>query len=380
MRNMNLRLLLLVLCLAGNVLLAMALVRQGSATSSAANSPANNPLSKNAAKAPAPAAETTTTDGIEGTTTATNFSWLQFTLGDYAQYIKDLRAFGTPEPQVREIVFGAIEATYRPRRAALMPPPKKRDDTKFWVRRNYYSNQSPLTKEQKQQMRALRKEEADLVKSLFGPDIYEQLAKDGGGMGADWMEKQYGFLPKELREKVMEIEQDMNDENSDVYARAQDDNDWQSQQADLRKVEKKYHDELAKILTPEQLFEWDLRHSQTANQIKNNELSVFDPSEAEFRAVFKYQQAMEEINPPRDPDSDPPKLTPEEQQAAADKRKADEAELTAALGTNRMAEYQLEQDYGNRQLIESGVPSESVVKLADMKKEAESAALSLIHI
>ncbi|MDR3460591.1 MAG: hypothetical protein P4N60_24440 [Verrucomicrobiae bacterium] len=369
---MNLRLLLLVLCLAGNVLLAMALVRPQRAGSATADSPASNPHLKQAVAAPA--TTTTATDAAaEGTTNAADFSWLQFTLGDYAQYIKDLRAFGTPEPQVREIVFGAIDATYRPRRGALMPPPKKRDDTKFWVRRNPFGGQARMTPEQKEQMRALRKEEADLVKSLFGPDIYEQIAKDAGGTGSDWMERQYGFLPKELREKVQEIEERMNDDKSEVYAQAQEDNDWQSQQSDLRKIEKKYRDELAKVLTPEQLFEWDLRHSQIADQIKNNELSAFDPTESEFRAAFKYQQVMDEVNPPRDPNSDTPNLTPEERQAAADKRKAAEAELAEALGTNRLAEFKLEQDYGNRSLIEAGVPKDSVFKLADIKKESDDA-------
>jgi hypothetical protein len=165
----------------------------------------------------------------------------------------------------------------------------------------------------------------------------------------------------------------MNEETQGVYARAQEENDWQYQQGDIRKIEKKYRAELAKILTPEQLLEWDLRHSQTANQLKND-LSVFDPKEDEFRALFKYQQAMEEINPPRDPDSDAPRPTKEERQALADKQNAAQADLAALIGTNRVAEYKLEQDYAYRQLIEGGVAKESIFKLDDMKREAEKAA------
>lgn len=380
MPRMNPRLLLLVLCLAGNVLLAVALVRHGSASPSATPETDSAQQLFPGHKNFSPAANTaggTAAISSADTIVITNgaeFSWAQFTASDFKRYIKQLRSLGTPEPQVREIILGAIDSIYRPRRAALMPPAKKRDDTKFWARRNFYGPQVRQTKEQRDQMRALRKEEAELVKSLFGADVFDRIAKeDGNSQGIDWMEKQYGFIPKELREKVQELEGEKNEETWAVQAQAQEDNDWQAQGADTRKIEKKYHDELAKILTPEQLAEWDLRHSETANQLKNN-LSAFDPKEDEFRALFKYQQAMETINPPRDPDADPVQLTKEERKANSEKQKAAEAELASLIGTNRVTEYKLEQDYGNRSLIESGVAKESVFKLDDMKKLAEDAA------
>ncbi len=380
MRRMNTRLLLLVLCLAGNVLLAVALVRHGSAASVAAPETDSTQQLFPGHKKISPAASTAggmTAISPADTIVVTNgaeFSWSQFTVLDFKRYIKQLRSLGTPEMQVREIIGGAIDAIYRPRRAALMPPTKKRDDSKFWARRNNYGYQPPTTKEQRQQMRALQKEEAELVKSLFDEDYYNRMIKEESPAGGiDWMEKQYGYLPKELREKVQEIETEKNEETWAIQSQAQEDNDWQSREADTRKIEKKYHDELAKILTPEQLAEWDLRHSQTANNLKNN-LSVFDPKEDEFRALFKYQQAMETINPPRDPDADPVKLTAEERKANSEKQKAAEAELASLIGTNRVAEYKIEQDYSYRQLIEGGVAKESVFKLDDMKNQAQDAA------
>ena len=372
MRGMNLRLILLVFCLAGNVWLAVVLCRPHppAATSSSASQKTASVAWKNnsiptAAEAAADAALLTLTSGAD-------FSWSQFTLADYARYIRQLRAFGTPEARVREIIIGAIDATYRPKRAALMPPPKKQETEKFWARRNFYIYPNQQTKEQRAQLQALQKEEQALVKSLFSADVYELAAKDSGyDAGIDWKEKMYGFLPKELREKVSDIEQRMNADKQEIYALNED--DYQGRQDDERKLEKKYHDELAKILTPEQLTEWDLRHSQTANQLKND-LSAFDPNEDEFRALFKYKQAMDELHPPRDPDADPLQLTAEERKANAEKQKALDAELAQAVGTNRVTEYKVEQDYAFRSLIDAGVAKESVFKLADMKKEAESAA------
>jgi hypothetical protein len=364
---MNFRLLLLLVCLAGNVLLAAVLVRHGSnppraATPTATISTAANPVSSETPQPDAPP--------VADNAAAPDFQWSQIAAPDLAIYIAQLRAFGTPEPKVREIIFGVVESIYRPRRGALRPPVKKAVEDKFWERRRFYGWAQPGTKEQRTQLRALQKEETDLLKSLFGPDVYEQMAKDSGGI--NWMEKQYGFIPKELREQVQEIEQEMNDDKQAIYA--QNDGSFDPyQQSDLRKVEKKYHDELAKILTPEQLLEWDLRHSDTANQLKNN-LSAFDPNEDEFRALFQYQQAKDGLNPPPDPDSDAPALTADERKALAEKQKALDDQLALAVGTNRVAEYKLEQDYGYRSLIESGVPKASVFQLDDMKKQAQDAA------
>jgi hypothetical protein len=366
---MNLRLLLLVLCLGGNVLLATVLFRHGPAAASPENSSAKN--SQTATVQPAEVETSIVADTPARDLAALEFHWAQITAPDFALYLNQLREFGAPEPRVREIIMGAVDAVYRPQRAALRPTAKKPEETKFWARRSFYSyNQG--TKEQRTQLRALQKEETDLIKLLFGPDVYEQMAKDSGAPGADWAERQYGFIPKELREKVQELEQQMNEAQQDIYAE-NDNNMDQYAQADLKKAQKKCHNELAKILTPEQLMGWDLRHSDTANQLKN-ELSAFDPNEDEFRQLFKYKQAMDEVNPPRDPDADPVTLTAEQRTAQRDQQKALDAELMRTLGADRVKEYKLEQDYGYRNLIDSGVPKESVFKLDDMKKQAQDAA------
>ncbi len=361
---MNLRSVLLVFCLAGNALLAAALLRHGS----------------NPSPAPVPEAKIPATADPVGPTTASaaaaisiapssDFQWSQLAAPDLAVYITRLRAFGVPEPVVRNIIVGAVEAIYRPKRGALRPQ-KKPDDGKFWARRNFYSIDSQMTKAQREQMRALQKEESDLIKSLLGPDVYQQMQKDSGN--PDWSDRYFVSIPKDLRDKVQDIDGRMSEAKQEIYA-ATDGYFDQGTQADLRAVEKKFHAELAAILTPEQLLEWDLRHSDTANQLKND-LSAFDPNEAEFRALFQYQQAAQDLNPQRNPDDDPPAPTADERKARQEKQKELDAGLAQAIGDDRAKEYKLEQDWGYRNLIESGVPKDSVVKLDDMKNQAQAAA------
>ncbi|HEY5297166.1 MAG TPA: hypothetical protein VIK59_04515 [Verrucomicrobiae bacterium] len=121
-----------------------------------------------------------------------------------------------------------------------------------------------------------------------------------------------------------------------------------------------------------------MRNSDAANQLKNN-LSAFDPNEDEFRALFKFQQTKDDLsaalNPQQlDPDADPAPLSANQKQALRAEQKTLNDDLAQALGTNRAAEYNLEQDYSYRNLIDSGVPKESVFKLDDMKTEAQAAA------
>ena len=363
---MNPRPILLVLCLAGNALLATALFHQGAIPAQRANPIAKNSAPKNQS-APAQIGASAT----PAVTETSDFQWSQLVEPDFVIYIARLRAFGTPETQVRDIIYGAVDAMYRPKRAALRPP-KKTDDGKFWEHshRFYAGGDSQMTKDQREQMRALRKEESDFLKSLFGDDFYQQREKDSGN--PDWADKYYAFIPKELREKVQDIDEQMNEAKQEIFAANEGYFD-QDSQADLRKVEKKYHDQLAAMLTPDELLEWDLRHSDTANQLKND-LSAFDPSEDEFRALFKYKQAQDDLNPPRSSDDDPPQLSADDRQALRDQENALNDQLAQTLGTNRVAEYKMEQDSGNRNLMDAGVPKESVFKLDDMKKQAEDAA------
>ncbi len=361
------RLILLVLCLVGNVLLATAVLHKEFHSSPPTNSSA--PKISSTAKSHKPVRSDA--PGTSAVAEMPDFQWSQLVAPDYVIYIARLRFFGTPEPQVRDIIYGLVEAVYRPKRGALRPP-KKPDDGKFWERRNFWGGpDTQMTKVQREQMRALRKEESDLLKSLFGADFYQQLAKDAGG--EDWMEKNYAYIPKELREQVQDIEQRMNEEKQEIYAK----NEGYVRPISPRRICTRLRRNITmnwqKFLRRNSCSEWDLRNSDTANQLKND-LSAFDPNEDEFRALFQYKQAQEDLNPQSDPDSDAPPLTADQIKANADKQKALDDQLAQTVGTNRVAEYKLEQDYSYRSLIDSGVPKESVFKLDEMKQQAQDAA------
>lgn len=315
---------------------------------------------------------TPTTDNLAHNTTPAGFQWSQLESTDYKEYIARLRGFGVPEKVIRDIIIADVTKLYRPRLAALRPP-KKPKNPNFWETRNrsYYPERD-MTKEQRAQTAALRKEQTDLIKELLGADVYEAIAKDSGY--PDWTERMYGPLPKEARDKISDMQQRFQEAQSEIYAKADGYID-QDTQTELAAVRKKFRAELATVLTPEQLEEYELHSSETAQRMRW-ELSPFDPDEKEFRAIHAYKQAQEELTAASRNNEDYTP-TPEERKAQQKKLQEMEASLADILGTNRAREYKLMEQYEYRNLLEAGISKDTVFQITDMKAEVEKAAAKL---
>jgi len=300
------------------------------------------------------------------------FQWSQLESAEYKEYIARLRAFGVPEKVIRDIIIADVTKLYRPRFAALRPP-KKPKNPNFWETRNrgYYPDRD-ATKEQREQVRALQKEQTELIKELLGADVYEVMAQESGY--PDWTERQFGALPKETRDKISDMQQRFQEAQSEIYAKADGYID-QDAQAELAAARRKLRTELATVLTPEQLEEYELRSSETAQNMKW-ELAAFNPDEKEFRAIHAFKQLQEETTRVSNVDAEG-QQTAEERKSQQAKIKELEAALKETLGADRVREYKLMEQYEYRNLFESGVSKESVFQVADMKSEVEKAASEL---
>ena len=60
---------------------------------------------------------------------------------------------------------------------------------------------------------------------------------------------------------------------------------------EFQKVQKEMENDLAKILTPEELEDYQLRLSQTSMMMRM-QLGSFDPNEKEFRDIFKLKKDL----------------------------------------------------------------------------------------
>jgi len=298
---------------------------------------------------------------------APSFHWSQLESAEYLEYIAKLRAFGVPEKIVRDIIFADVAKLYRPRLLALQPPPSTR--TNFWEE-NYSYNRPQRTREQREQYLALQKERTELLKTLLGENIHDERIADSGGK--PWYEREFGMVPAEHRNKVREMRDRHQEITSEIHERAGGFHD-QEVQAELKAARKKFHDELATVLTPQQLEDYKLRSSDTASNMRY-ELSKFEPNEEEFRSVFRYKEAMEAAHPERDSVGSEQTLSPEERDARARKRKEAEEALAQSLGPERAKEFKLMEQYEYRNLLDAGTPKESVFRVAEMRDEVQKAA------
>src|SRR6185295_6844623 len=104
--------------------------------------------------------------------------------------------------------------------------------------------------------------------------------------------------------------------------------------AKLAEQEKQMHADLAKLLTPAELEQYDLRASDTANYVRR-QLSSFGASEAEYRAVYAiYRPFVEQYG------NNYGNLTPAQEEARQSTEKGLHTLIAAALGPGRYEDFQ----------------------------------------
>jgi len=208
-----------------------------------------------------------------------SISWSSIESTNYTTYIKNLRDIGCPEETIRDIIITDISKLFAKRRAALRA---QLQPYRFWQTGDALQNDYSSNPELQRQLQDLEKEQRMLVKQLLGVDYRAE-------MGRYWVdesydERMYGFLPQEKQDQLKALQSRYDDMEQEIYTRSKGmllDED----QEQLRRIEKQREAELAQVLTPEQLEEYELRNSSTANSMRA-QMTGFQPTEEEFRKIF----------------------------------------------------------------------------------------------
>jgi hypothetical protein len=293
-------------------------------------------------------------------------SWSMLESTNYATYLANLRAFGVPEETIHDIIITDIAKLYARRRAAVraqMPPPP------YWRTGDAWDDAASHPEIQRQ-LRELDAEQSALVKELLGVDYQKEIARYWSA--EDPRERQYGFLPPAKREQVAELLERFEQREQDFYVRTRG-LMLEQDEAELRRLQQERDAELAKVLTPEELEEYQLRNSETAQALRSR-LRGFQPSEEEFRQIFELQRSFDQtFNQPFDNDSERDREIRE--QARQEAQQAFEDELKKTLGEKRFAEYQRAQDNDYRTLLSLTerfeLSQDAAAKVYEMKVAAE---------
>lgn len=293
------------------------------------------------------------------TTMVTNgLNWASVEADDYKRYIANLRAIGCPEETIRDIIIADVNKLYGAKLAALRTPAS---EFKFWQADN--RDIRAAARERQIKVRELDQEKKALIKELLGVDLDQEMAKWTGRENADdW---RFAFLSLDKQEQLRSLRDKYRDMQQELFAQGGGPENRTKIQAMLAQQEA----DVAKLLTPAELEEYQLRNSFTAQNMRNN-LGTFQPDEKEFREIFDARKTFDDqYGFGRAGGND---VTPDQRRAA--QQQLDD-QIKAMLGDDRYKDYSLAQDARYRDIYnfaqENNLPTATAQKVYDIRKAAE---------
>ncbi len=323
----------------------------------APTAPASAPI-----KTPAKSTPATNPEITPAETAALAQVWTQLQTGDLTTLVARLRAAGFSPSLIRAIVAAQVNEQFSARRKELLGEQEERP---FW------KNQQNRFGDPKIQaaLRALGKEQGDLLKTLLGSDY----AQNSEEMRAN-QRRQFGNLPTEKLAQLQSINLDYGELSQEVYTKsngmmlAED-------RAKLAFLEKERLADIAKTLTPQELEEFQFRTSPTATQLRGK-LANFEVNEAEFRAIYKLQAAFDAQYNVRDGAPAPDKMA-----ARIEAEKQLQAAILASLPRERAAEYKLTTDpqyqQVNRLVTRLELPPATTQQVVSVQQDIQARANTL---
>jgi hypothetical protein len=356
---------ILLLSVAANVVLAAVLFKTTLSRQAVVES------TPSAVAAPAVAAPAAVQPATVETSSATpaamslQFDWRMVESEDYRKYIANLRSIGCPEETIRDIIVADVNKLYESKRKELAGPARKFEFWKPGVMMGAAFDAERMEKE-----RALNQEKRALLTALLGsaPDDKPDLLAGA----ASQLEAMFDFLPADKRSKVFNLMQDMQVKMQQSMKGGAPD------PTDVQKAMKETEAAIAAVLSPEEMLDYNLRFSMTANMMRM-QLAGFEPTEQEFLELFQKRKAYDDEFGVAGMGAANLKGEAKEKQLAAEKQLNDA--IKAELGDERYQEYKRAQDYAFQAMYRvterENLGKDAAVKAYEMKQAAEDAARKL---
>lgn len=282
------------------------------------------------------------------------FTWAEVESADYRVYIANLRAIGCPEATTRDIIVADVNQLYAKRRATEIVAP----DQQWWR-----SEPDPaVLQAAADKLRALDDERRALLTRLLGPG-WELAAANGDPTsisGVSLTGPVLGSLSPEAKQAVLDLSASAQQQQQ-AYLDAQAKAGKAPDPAELARLRQQTRNELAKVLTPDQLEEYLLRYSNSAGNLRA-ELRGLSLTPDEFRTIFRARDAIDMQIQLSYSGDDPASV-----QSRQELEKQREAAIKQALDPDQYRLYQLTKDpiYSAAQaaVTQVGAPPDKVMPL-----------------
>ena len=287
-------------------------------------------------------------------------TWNQLESADLRTMLAQLRAAGLPPELVRAIMAEAVRVQFAPRRAALNARYK---EPPYW-------NPGAVDPKQQAEMREIMRAQDKAQRDLLGTE------PDPADPYFATLHRQFPNWPEEKFAALAQIRADYSARQSEIFANVRgaltpDD------QRQLAALDRAQRDAVAQALSPQEFDEYQLRTSSAAQNLRS-QLTAFDTTEQEFRALFKLQSAFDDqygrfyAAPTR-----------EEMIARSNAQRQLTEDVHAALGDARFADYQRATDYNFRQtsalVARLELPPDTALQLYNVQKQFEQRRAELMR-
>ena len=273
-------------------------------------------------------------------------NWRMLESTNYATFIENLRGFGCPEETVRDIIITDVAKTFARRRGELRA---RKAPYRFWQTADPMTGLPGIPADVQRELRSLDREQYQLVRELLGVDYRTEVAKYL--TDEEYAQQIDSFLTAEKQEQVRGLTEKYDDLEQEVYWRSRGLMGPEDQEA-LKELQRQRRAELVTLLSPEELENYDLRHSETANNMRM-QLAGFQPSEEEFRRLFSLQRSFDESFSEAMLSGDPAAMRARAK-AQQEAQLALAEEARKVLGPERFTQYQRVQDPDYRTLLQLG--------------------------
>jgi len=213
---------------------------------------------------------------------ARRYPALESESADYRQYVANLRSVGCPEQIIRDIIVADINQLFSARAQAIWQP----RITEYWQKP--VSNDRPGP-QQIEKLLALDNEKRAVFQDLLGVRPTQQELVDTLYLQVHGSEQQLLFLPTGRREAALQALNDADFESKGAKLHADD----SYSPADQGKLFAEKMKVLAAVLSPEELDEFRLRNSQTAQSLRI-EVQYFNCNADEFKMLFAAREQKED--------------------------------------------------------------------------------------
>lgn len=248
--------------------------------------------------------------------------WSQLQTDDLRTFVARLRAAGFSPVIIRALVDAVVAERFDPRIKALT---RERDATPYWRQPPYLTSGSKILEDLNQ----IYRERSRLLRDLIGTDA---LAYGGYDVSAA-QRRQYGDLPQAKIDLISRVNDDYAEMIGQVRAGMQG-VALPEDREKLALLEREKRADLAAILTPAELADYELRASNVTSRLRTP-LSIMNADETEFRKIYAALQPFADVLYPSIPTSGP---VPIDQRREATARANEQ--LKAVLGPERFADYQ----------------------------------------